>query len=198
MMVDIEAIKTKALQHDFCIYSGFYDMMVKRGFERMAEIGVWKGHGVIHLAKKMKELYPDKDFKVYAIDLFDDLVNYPDYAMEFSKHNLSLLRFYYDYNIKESGVSDYIITMKGKSPEIADSFENESLDMVFLDANHAYESVIKDIDAWYPKVKKGGIFSGHDYIDSQPGVVKAVKERFGKVKFDKGYTWYVEVRNEVS
>ncbi len=49
------------------------------------------------------------------------------------------------------------------------------LDLVYIDANHAYEEVKKDMEAWYPKVRKGGILSGDDY-HYYDGVVAAVDE----------------------
>lgn len=49
------------------------------------------------------------------------------------------------------------------------------LDLVYIDANHTYEEVKKDMEAWYPKVRKGGILSGDDY-HYYDGVVKAVDE----------------------
>lgn len=42
-----------------------------------------------------------------------------------------------------------------------------SLDFVYLDARHDYCAVKKDLEAWWPKIKAGGIFSGHDFIDTQ-------------------------------
>jgi hypothetical protein len=52
------------------------------------------------------------------------------------------------------------------SSEIASNmFQDESLDFVYIDANHAYDFVKQDIELWYPKVKKGGYLWGHDYID---------------------------------
>ena len=62
------------------------------------------------------------------------------------------------------------------SSEVVSQFEDESLDVVFIDLTHTYESVKEDIGLWLPKVKRGGILSGHDYEDSWPGVVKAVDE----------------------
>jgi len=44
-------------------------------------------------------------------------------------------------------------------------FEDNSLDFVYIDANHAYDYVKEDIELWFPKVKKGGYLLGHDYID---------------------------------
>lgn len=40
---------------------------------------------------------------------------------------------------------------------------DESLDFVYIDANHAYAAVLLDMDTWFSKVKHGGVFGGHDY-----------------------------------
>ena len=42
-------------------------------------------------------------------------------------------------------------------------FEDESIDFIYIDAEHKFEYVYRDIVNWYPKMKKGGIFAGHDY-----------------------------------
>jgi SAM-dependent MidA family methyltransferase len=57
-------------------------------------------------------------------------------------------------------------------------FANEFFDFIYIDANHSYISAKKDIEAWYPKLKIGGIFAGHDYLDKPPQfeVKKAVDE----------------------
>lgn len=66
------------------------------------------------------------------------------------------------------------------SVDAAKDFEDESLDFVYIDGLHDYESASADIKAWYPKVKKGGILSGHDYVkgynDKWFGVIQAVDE----------------------
>ncbi|KKK62149.1 hypothetical protein LCGC14_3007230, partial [marine sediment metagenome] len=49
-------------------------------------------------------------------------------------------------------------------------------DFVFIDANHSYECVVKDIKAWTPKLRPGGMLSGHDFSDRYSGVVGAVTE----------------------
>ncbi len=67
-----------------------------------------------------------------------------------------------------------ITKIKLTSEEAADQFEDDSLDMVYIDADHSYQEAIADCRAWYPKVKPGGIFAGHDF--QTPQVRKAVRE----------------------
>ena len=73
----------------------------------------------------------------------------------------------------------------GLSVEVAKGFEPESVDFVYIDANHSYTFVRDDIQAWLPKVKKGGIIGGHDYDwadkehDDELAVKRAVDEAFG-------------------
>jgi len=52
-----------------------------------------------------------------------------------------------------------------KSTQGADLFQDNSLDFVYIDANHAYDYVVEDMEKWYPKVKNGGYLIGHDYLD---------------------------------
>jgi hypothetical protein len=72
-----------------------------------------------------------------------------------------------------------------ESTQAAKYIANQSLDMIFIDADHDYESVLKDIKAWVPKVKDGGCISGHDY-DPTGGfdVWKVVHKVFGKTNFN--------------
>jgi precorrin-6B methylase 2 len=60
--------------------------------------------------------------------------------------------------------------------EAVKQFEDNSVDMVFIDAGHTYKEVLADIKRWLPKTKK--IICGHDIGDEE--VEKAVKEVFGE------------------
>ena len=64
---------------------------------------------------------------------------------------------------------------------------DESLDFVFIDADHKYASICDDIREWAKKVRIGGIVSGHDYYKTRGenlGVINAVDEYVAK----HGYT----------
>jgi hypothetical protein len=77
-------------------------------------------------------------------------------------------------NIKVAKVDGMITAICQDSAEAALQFENESINGIWIDAAHDYNSVVKDLAAWYPKVKLEGIFSGHDWTWHE--VSKAVKE----------------------
>jgi len=68
----------------------------------------------------------------------------------------------------------------------ASLFSDESLDVVYLDAAHDYESVYADMEAWYPKVKRGGLLAGHDYLNGVQGTtmfaVRAAADKFAREK----------------
>lgn len=64
------------------------------------------------------------------------------------------------------------------------------LDLVYIDADHRYDQVRKDIHSWWPFVAHGGIIAGHDYGIMQ-GVTKAVDE-FGKDGSESNVWWRVK------
>ncbi|CAK8986749.1 unnamed protein product [Durusdinium trenchii] len=51
-----------------------------------------------------------------------------------------------------------------------------SLDLVFIDGAHDYDSVSQDLKAWWPKIRPGGVMAGHDFSMSFPGLMRAVLE----------------------
>ena len=65
--------------------------------------------------------------------------------------------------------------------EAARIIADDSLDFIYIDGNHDYDNISRDIKEWWPKLKSGGIFSGHDYELQGPfgedfGVIRAVSE----------------------
>jgi len=74
---------------------------------------------------------------------------------------------------------DKSVILRGISWDMAVHVPDESLDCLYIDCCHEYVCVKKDLDAWMPKVKKGGLVCGHDIANNQYGVRRAVDEVTG-------------------
>lgn len=61
--------------------------------------------------------------------------------------------------------------------EAKDLFEDNSLDFIYIDG-YAHETGLMDrtLREWWPKVRRGGLLSGHDYCDMYHKVKKAVDD----------------------
>lgn len=66
----------------------------------------------------------------------------------------------------------------GWSTEVADLVPDETLDWVYIDADHRMEGCLADLKAWYPKVKSSGIVAGHDYTYGWACAVPEAVRRF--------------------
>lgn len=167
-------------------FKDFYSQIASiNEYKIFVELGVWKGHSISYLAKLLKD---KKDIKVYAVDIFEKWDK-----NESVKEDVKHINQIYNTNLKNTGVREIISDIKSISWDAANLFKDNSIDFVFIDADHSYESVTKDINSWLPKIKKGGIISGHDYFTS-PGVKSAVDELLGNVESDrKQNIWYKKV-----
>jgi len=120
---------------------------------RGVEIGVFKGYF-------SKEVLNKWDGKLYMVDVWIELGD--EYIDDSNHKNHS--DAYEETMTNIRGFEDRGIMIRSTSKDCIDLFEDNSLDFVFIDANHAYDFVKEDIKLWFPKLKTGGIFSGHDYI----------------------------------
>lgn len=71
--------------------------------------------------------------------------------------------------------------LRGLSVEMSLRVEDNSLGLVYLDADHSYNGVMRDLEAWYPKLVSGGLCAGHDYLQAHYGVQQAANEFAHKV-----------------
>lgn len=69
-----------------------------------------------------------------------------------------------------------LFVLRGLSGDMAKHVTDESVSLVYIDANHSYEGVMADINAWYKKLKPGGVMAFHDYERNDYGVKQAVNE----------------------
>lgn len=90
--------------------------------------------------------------------------------------------------------------IQADSVAAAAEVEDASLDFVFIDADHSYEGCRRDIEAWVPKLKPGGLLCGHDFMHPDfPdwGVERAVREfaKGGGHRYEIGadLTWFIRL-----
>lgn len=147
---------------------GFFDKAI------MVEIGTWLGKSTCYMAELIKQ--NNYKIKFYGVDTFLGEVNATDQQDIIKKEGGSIYKRFL-MNMKECGVRDFVTPLQLTSDSAAQLFDNESVDFVFLDAEHLYNDVLNDLKIWFPKVKKGGFIAGHDFYEGTQ-VKLAVEEFF--------------------
>ncbi len=66
--------------------------------------------------------------------------------------------------------------VKGFSVDVARSLPDASVDFVYIDGHHSFQAATNDIAEWLPKIRPGGIISGHDYARYRNGFDNKAKE----------------------
>lgn len=134
------------------------------------EVGCWKGKSSAYLAVEI--INSGKNITLYCVDSWNGPIEDTNNSL------IATDQIYHIFLENTKDLRSVIVPIRADSLLASTKFEDESLDMVFIDAGHEYEHVKNDIRAWYPKVKSGGIIAGHDYNTAWPGVIKAVNEFF--------------------
>jgi len=147
----------------------------------MAEVGVYLGRGTAIF----DEVFSKRkiDYELMAIDNWEGSI----------EHKIQNIVPEYQQALENlAPISDKVKLIKADSRESANMFNDESFDIVYIDASHEYEPVIADIAAWMPKVKDGGFICGDDYAPDWSGVILAVNEYFQGKAYVLGSTrqWY--------
>jgi cephalosporin hydroxylase len=156
-------------------------------FSRFVEVGVYSGASCAFMTKQL--LGRNIPFEMYAVDLWDKVNAETDYERIVS----TPIWIEFTTRLQREHLLQHVRVIQKESTKAAADFADQSLDFVFIDANHSYEHVKADIEAWKPKMKVGGMLSGHDY--GEPcGVKQAVDELLpGQVSL-MGTCWYMFVR----
>ena len=183
-------------------FENVYRTQVEHGRDGdyFVEIGAWMGKSTAFLAVEI--LNSGKDIR---LDVVDTWRGSPEEMHESGQEN-EMHRLLRDdpelawraFTANTKDVSPPVHAIRMPSVEAAKQYQDRSLDFVFIDGDHAYASVMADILAWYPKVKRGGLLGGHDY-GWQP-LARAVHEVLGAahdillVHNDPATSWLVEKR----
>lgn len=144
------------------------------------EIGVWEGENLKRLAIECHNIK-----KIYGIDPYQPYGNWKRFvdidSLESAKKQAQV-------NISNLTNAELIVKTSLLASE---SFEDESLDFVFIDGNHSFESAYNDIVTWYPKVKNGGLFSGDDFS------IDGVNDALFKFKRENNMTHEIHISENI-
>jgi predicted O-methyltransferase YrrM len=158
-------------------YERVFDLAIQKAQDgaKFVEIGVWKGGSTAYMGV---EIYNSgKKIRYDAIDTFEG-----------SREHGQVIGLYEEavQNLKPLIDLNVVNIIRGHSQDVVSKYQDETIDFCFIDGSHEYEDVKKDIMAYLPKVKKGGILAGHDYDAIWNGVIQAVDEILVKVEIVNG------------
>lgn len=152
--------------------------------KRIAEIGVWKGDLSKMIIRRFKP-----EYFLMVDPLLRELNDQEDYICTMGEKIKTQRQLNNIAKKLEKLPADF---KRMTSLEAVKEVEDSSLDFVFIDALHKYEAVKEDIQAWLPKIRKGGILAGDDYHGKHMDEVKIAVDELLRVK-NIGKIWYYEV-----
>jgi predicted O-methyltransferase YrrM len=147
------------------------------------EIGVCNGFTTEAFAKNIPNLST-----LYAIDNYPTYVDW-DGTRITTERQAEIKRRCYERISKFPCIE----ISYDSSDEFYSKLEDNSLDFIFIDGDHSYEAAYKDFTHYLPKVKKGGVFAGHDiYLTSVQNAIKdALGEKAKDVITVENNAWYI-------
>jgi hypothetical protein len=154
-----------------CSLSQLVDVVVAglgRPIENMIEIGSYAGEGMSLF------LSTGKVGKIWCIDPWDKVANT---MMEVYGEGTNLCKYEGKFDSRAAAFPGKVVKIKDFSEDAIKYLIEEDFDLIYIDGNHAYDYVKKDIQYYWPLLTAGGYLSGHDY--NFPGVKQAVDEAFG-------------------
>jgi hypothetical protein len=123
------------------------------------EVGVFRAQTLIYIAENCSNVN-----EVYGVDSYKTYVDYlgPPYSVSqaFADMNKEIVL----NKTNQSSQKHKIKLLIEDQKSAADSFEDASIDSIFLDAYMSKEDVLLHYKTWYPKIKKTGLILGHDLM----------------------------------
>lgn len=132
-------------------------ILEKEGHKIGVELGVQRGHFVDKILTNWKSCE-----RFYLVDIWAQLDNYIDNA---NMDNVKQEAIYQECKRVLSRFDQNKLVYIRNFTINATPLIKDTLDFVYIDARHDYCGVTEDINAYWPKIKSGGILSGHDYLN---------------------------------
>lgn len=174
--------------HGWFNYRDLYIRLAKEAPEgsTFVEVGVWCGQSLGFMASCVEFL--DKKLKIYGYDAFDPVYALgPPHPHWYSGEWADSIRRL----MKETAPHVDITVTQSLSPEAASFHEDGSVHTAFIDGDHTEYWVTKDLQAWLPKMAKGGTLCGHDI--NFTGVRNALNKLGLKWKHVSATSWMVKI-----
>lgn len=168
--------------HGWFNFDGLYTEMVNKfpSGSRFVEVGSWVGRSACYLGVEI--INSGKDIKLDCVDTW--VGDVPELAEEDVVKNGTL---YADFIRNTTPLNSILTPIRMTSVEASKLYENDSLDFVFIDADHTEKAFNDDLNCWFPKVKKGGIIAGHDC--DYPSIFKILQVFFNVFEVRCPNTW---------
>ncbi|HMS56855.1 MAG TPA: class I SAM-dependent methyltransferase [Fimbriimonadaceae bacterium] len=156
-------------------YADLYDRAVREApvGGTLSELGCWFGRSTCYLAQRAKE--SGKRLQIIVIDTF---LGTEGDAVHKGIVPSGSFRPQFEDNMNRAGVLDLLTVIEEDAATAHRRIPTASLDFLFIDGDHSYAAVRRDILNFRSKVRQGGILAGHDYGHSAE-VRRAVDEIFG-------------------
>jgi len=146
----------------------------------IVEVGSWKGSSAVYMAKRLAK-HRD-DFAIVCVDTWlgsaEHWANRGWYKMLNCRNGYPDLYRQFARNVIHEGVQDHIVPIPLPSFQAALLLNqiNMRCPMVYIDGGHDFDSVIRDMDAYWPMVTENGFLFGDDYDPVWKGVISAVDD----------------------
>lgn len=152
------------LQHTNKVYLN--KLIKENKVEIVIELGSWLGKSAISMAQYLPE-----HGKLYAVDHWNGSIEH--FSDSSLTHILPKLYEQFLSNIIQKKLCHKIIPIRAAGNDAAIRMRGIVIaDLIYIDGSHDEISVTKDLNAWYPLLRPGGVFCGDDYYGE--GVQTAV------------------------
>jgi hypothetical protein len=151
------------------------------------EVGSFKGRSAAFMAVEI--INSGKQIKFDCVDTWQGSAEHQA-GQSWQDADVIAGTLFNSFTANMAPVAGHYTAIRQQSAVGAEMYANETLDFVFIDAAHDYDSVKADITAWLPKVKAGGILAGHDW--HYASVQQAVLELLPNATSMFNYSWLVE------
>ena len=138
---------------------------------RYLEVGSWLGLSSIVVANGLLANM-NLQARIYCVDTWRGSAEHqgmPEVALD-DLHSQCVR------NIKDAQVDCFIELIRGESGEVARTWRDEPLDLVFIDGDHSFTGCMRDLRSWHRLLKPSGRLLGHDATPG--GDVEAAVRQF--------------------